>query len=482
MSRGRKAFRVPRINRSPPEQAFPAFGGYVARIDPPSDLQVYSHAFFGRSPSAAFPGLDAPMRIAIINQFYPPDMAPTGALAASLAEHRARRGDEVTVVTSRGGYVTVSHAPSRRPSSGRLTICRVWTPRLGKRSGLCRCLDYLAFFVAAAWRLFWMPRQDVVVAMTTPPFLVCAAWMHKLLHPQTRLILWNMDCYPEVAERDGMIRAGGGISRALRAINRRIFGHVDRVICLDPAMAALLEKHYGSVGRPLPVSVIPNWEPADVGSRDRCPLPLDREMTQRLDGKFVVLYTGNRGRGHHFATVLEAAEALRGEPVCFCFVGGGSQTAAIRQAIVDRNLANVILMDYVPSAQLRALLSAAHCALITLREEMLGVMSPSKLHVSLAFGLPVLYVGPAGSNVDLAIKRFGCGASFRPGDVEAVLGFLRHAVAHPEHMASLRVRARRAFEEAYCDARTLPQFDAVLTQPAEAPLHAATKLGLRRAA
>ncbi|MCR4411177.1 MAG: glycosyltransferase family 4 protein [Thermoguttaceae bacterium] len=422
------------------------------------------------------------MRIAIVNQFYPPDAAPTGALAASLAEHRARCGDEVTVVTSRGGYVTVSHAPSLRHPSDRLKVHRVWTPRLGKRSGLCRCLDYLAFFMAAAWRLLCLPRQDVVVAMTTPPFLICAALLHKLLHPHTRLILWNMDCYPEVAERDGMIRAGGWISRALRALNRAVLAYVDRVVCLDPAMAALLEKHYGSVRRPLPVSVIPNWEPLEVGSRDRSSSPLDRQVAERLDGKFVVLYTGNRGRGHHFATVLDAAEALRGEPVCFCFVGGGSQTGAIRQAIVDRYLTNVILMDYVPGAQLRALLSAAHCALITLREEMLGVMSPSKLHVSLAFGLPVLYMGPAGSNVDLAIKRFGCGASLRPGDLEAVLGFLRHAVAHPEHMASLRVRARRAFEEAYCDARTLPQFDALLTQQAEAPLHAAETLGLRRAA
>ena len=32
-------------------------------------------------------------------------------------------------------------------------------------------------------------------------------------------------------------------------------------------------------------------------------------------------------------------------------------------------------------------------------------MSPSKLHANLAAGLPVLYVGPEGSNVDEAIKR-----------------------------------------------------------------------------
>jgi hypothetical protein len=45
------------------------------------------------------------MRITIINQFYPPDLSPTAHLAASLAEHRAALGDEVTVITGRAGYV-----------------------------------------------------------------------------------------------------------------------------------------------------------------------------------------------------------------------------------------------------------------------------------------------------------------------------------------------------------------------------------------
>ena len=43
-------------------------------------------------------------------------------------------------------------------------------------------------------------------------------------------------------------------------------------------------------------------------------------------------------------------------------------------------------------------------ALITLDERSIGVMSPSKLHANLAAGLPVVYVGPQGSNVDEAIE------------------------------------------------------------------------------
>ena len=55
---------------------------------------------------------------------------------------------------------------------------------------------------------------------------------------------------------------------------------------------------------------------------------------------------------------------------------------------------------------------------------MLGVMSPSKLHSNLAMGLPILYVGPEGGNVDEAIRRFGCGVSLRPGQTQEVADFI----------------------------------------------------------
>jgi hypothetical protein len=106
-------------------------------------------------------------------------------------------------------------------------------------------------------------------------------------------------------------------------------------------------------------------------------------------------------------------------------------------------------------------MAAADAALITLRDEALGVMSPSKLHSNLAMGLPILYVGPAESNVDEAVTRFGCGASFRNGDVDGLVGFIRRLAANPERHQHMRRAARQGFEQAYCDQSTLPRFDAL---------------------
>ena len=47
------------------------------------------------------------MRVAIVNLFYPPSLAASAHLAASLADHRAAQGDEVTIEIERVGRMSV---------------------------------------------------------------------------------------------------------------------------------------------------------------------------------------------------------------------------------------------------------------------------------------------------------------------------------------------------------------------------------------
>jgi glycosyltransferase involved in cell wall biosynthesis len=178
----------------------------------------------------------------------------------------------------------------------------------------------------------------------------------------------------------------------------------------------------------------------------------------------VVLYLGNAGYGHEFATMLEVAEELRNEPVLFLFVGGGALRPWISQEAQRRGLSNIVINDYVPKEQTPAVMGVADCALITLENYAAGVMSPSKLHSNLAMGLPIIYIGPRATNVDDAIQHFGCGASIRPGDASGVVQFIRALAQDRNSLEALRRRARIAFEQAYCDLQTLPQFDAMFAR------------------
>jgi glycosyltransferase involved in cell wall biosynthesis len=415
------------------------------------------------------------MRITLINQFYRPDISPTAHLTASLAEHRAAMGDEVTVITSGGRYVapaspspSTPHAPSSTPTRAPRVI-RVWTPALGKGSIVKRLADYASYYLLAAFRALTLPAQDVLVSLTTPPYIAWAGALHKLLHPRrTKLVLWNMDCYPDAAERAGILRRGGVASRLMRAMNRALFRRLDHLVGLDTAMIELLCSQYAprdtTGSNTLPATIIPNWEDAALFPIDATPAPWPEAEALALREKFVVLYLGNAGTGHSFATALDAAERLKGTNVVFLFVGGGSRWEEVRREKESRGLSNVVMRDYVPKELTPSVLASAGCALITLRDEALGVMSPSKLHSNLASGLPVLYIGPAGSNVDDAIVRFGCGVSLRHGDATGAADFLRRLASDAPLASELRGRARAAFDQAYCDLRTLPQFDELLNR------------------
>ncbi|MCX6070910.1 MAG: glycosyltransferase family 4 protein [Chloroflexi bacterium] len=400
------------------------------------------------------------MRLTIVNQFYLPDLSPTAHLAASLAEHRAARGDQVTVVAGSGAYAAAPAAGAPR-NRGSARLRRIWTPSLGKRSALRRATDYAIFFAQAKWTLLTLPRQDVILLMTTPPYIALTGIVHQWLHRRTRLILWSMDCYPETLERAGILREGGLVSRLLRGANHWLYRRLERVVCLDEAMRSMLEQAYGVKGHPQ-LDVIPNWEPAALFPAGRKPSVWEGVERLSLEGRQVVLYTGNAGAGHRFETILAAGKMLPASEFAFLFVGGGSAWPALQTAKDSMGLEHFIIEGYVPEGETPSVLAAADVALITLRDEMLGVMSPSKLHSALAMRLPILYIGPAGGNVHEAIDRFGCGVSLRHGDVEGAVAFLTRLKDDPAARRQYASRARQAFETAYNDRVALAQFDSLL--------------------
>lgn len=409
------------------------------------------------------------MRLTILNQFYRPDIAPTAHLAASLAEHRAARGDQVTVVASRGGYVDASQSADQRGSASNPRVYRVWTPRLGKKSVLRRCLDYLSYYVLGLIRVLLLPRQDVIISLTTPPFLVWAAIFHRLLRGKTRIILWNMDCYPEAAEQAGKLKPGGLASRLMRWSNRAIFKRIDHLVVLDTAMGDLLLDQYAAGENRPPATIIPNWEDASFFPADAAHPRWEGVDRLGLEGRLVVLYLGNMGVGHQFEPVIEAAKQLRDQPISFLFIGGGARVAMLQQAKADHQLDHLFVHPYVPKEMTGQVMSAADCALITLRPWALGIMSPSKLHANLALGLPIVYLGPQTSNVDDAIQRFDCGISLRGQQTDQLVAFLRGLIENPGERDRLSANARAAFDQAYNDTQTLPAFDRVIEQACARP-------------
>jgi glycosyltransferase involved in cell wall biosynthesis len=131
-----------------------------------------------------------------------------------------------------------------------------------------------------------------------------------------------------------------------------------------------------------------------------------------LSGRFVVMYSGNLGLAHPFEAILDAAEQLQSAlpQVLFLFVGQGPRLSWVMEQAENRKLANVRFLPFQPRENLQQSLRAADVHLASMRDDLWGLVVPSKVYGVLAAGRPCLFLGPRESEAAQLILREGCGA------------------------------------------------------------------------
>lgn len=361
------------------------------------------------------------MTILLLNQYYAPDFASTAQHAEDMARALVAHCHSVTVLTSRrDSNGAVGDRAGHEMING-VEVFRVGNTGFGKGSRWRRAADFGSFFATCAWRALRMPRYDVVVAMTTPPLIgVLAAAITHLQGGEAHV--WLMDMNPDEAIAAGWLRPDSPVARILESLNRFSLRRAERVIVLDRFMRQRVE------GKGIPralVEVVPPWT-HDVVRWD----PVGRETFRRehgLEGKFVIMYSGNHSPCHPLESLLEAAWRLRDErDLAFCFVGGGSEFAKVQEFARQRKLSNVVCLPYQPLRRLSASLSAADLHAVVMGDPFVGIVHPCKIYNVMALGLPVLYVGPAESHVtDLGPAEWLYSA--RHGDLARVLDHIQRA-------------------------------------------------------
>jgi len=378
------------------------------------------------------------MKVLLLNQFFPPDLAPTGQMASELAEDLVAAGFEVTVVASRGSYLGGERLPERDTWRG-VDVRRLAATSLGKGSLLHRALDYGSFHAAAAWALARLPRHDVVVAMTTPP-LIAATGLVAKARRGSRLVYWVQDLYPEIAIAFGALGPDSAMARGMGAISRKVLESADRVVVLGEAMA---ERAAASGATAAKVLVIPNWADGEVVRPvPHQENPLRAELSR--GARFVVMYSGNIGRAHDVETLAGAARLLEARTdIAFLFLGEGDRKAELELA--TRGLPTVRFGPYQARERLAQSLSAADAHLISLAPDVLGLLEPSKLYGIMAAGRPSLYVGPGRAEVARTIEAERCGLVFRNGDAEGLAGAISSLADDPARGAEMGAAGRTGF-------------------------------------
>jgi hypothetical protein len=336
-----------------------------------------------------------PLRVLLLNQTFHPDVMATAQYLTELAVELKSRGHTVTVVTSRRAYDQPDKIFPANETWRGIHIHRIWSSRFGKLAKWRRAADFATFILSCCWRLLWLPRQDVTVALTSPPLISwIAAWFTRLRGGT--FCYWVMDLNPDEAVAAGWLRQGSVVQRVLESFSRFSVHTAARIVVLDRFMAQRVRNK--EVREPR-ISIISLWQQDEQVRFDAAGRAAFRQQ-HGLGDAFVVMHAGNHSPCHPLDTVMQAAELLRSEPgIRFCFQGGGSEFRRVQAFAHERQLTNIICLPYQPVAQLAGALSAADAHIVVMGEPFVGTIHPCKIYNALAVGAPIVYVGPAESHV-----------------------------------------------------------------------------------
>src|ERR1039457_5813888 len=341
------------------------------------------------------------MRVLLLNQCFHADVVSTAQHLTALAVALAERGHSVTVVASRRGYDEPSiRVPAREEWQG-ITIIRIPSLALGKKTKLRRALGFASFLFNCTLRLAILPKFDVVVALTSPPLISFLGALFVRLKGG-RFVFWVMDLNPDEAIAAGWLREQSVAARILGSMLHYSLQHAGQIVALDRFMSRRI------VDKGIPekkLVVIPPWSHDDAVRYD----PDGRQSFRArhgLSGKFVVMYSGNHSPCHPLDTLLRAAEQLAAHhTIVFCFVGGGSEFNKVREFAQEIQLSNILCLPNQPLDQLAASLFSADLHVVVMGEPFVGIIHPCKIYNILAIGLPCLIIGPPESHLSDIVRE-----------------------------------------------------------------------------
>lgn len=371
-----------------------------------------------------------------LSQVYVPDPAAVGQHLADVAEELARRGHRVIVLTANRGYDDPSAEYKKRETIRGVDVRRLRLSSFGKRSIAIRTMGGAFLVLQAIIRSIAIRGIDAVVVSTSPPMGSFGAVVIGLLH-RAALKYWLMDVNPDQLVALGMIGERTLPVRVFNWLNRLVLRRAEDVIVLDRFMADRVRGKF-NVGDKL--TVLPPWPPEEFESVvEHAENPFRKE--HGLDGKIVVMYSGNHGPSNPLTTIIEAAKRLRDEPrLVLVFVGGGVGKREVEKA----ESPNIISFPYQPHSELRHSLAAADVHVVTVGDRIPGIVHPSKVYGAMAVARPIFHIGPSESHVADLLDPHDVGWHIQNGDVDGAERILREiASASPEH---LREKGRRARE------------------------------------
>jgi hypothetical protein len=255
----------------------------------------------------------------------------------------------------------------------------------------------------------------------SPPFLAYQVLLWAALSRRVSVTYRITDFYPETAFAAGK----GKFLRPLIGLFYTLRRRVDRIEALSDCQRRRLvdcgvpNEKIIVLRDPSPVAF-----PSNVATERR---PFARHEP-------VLLYSGNLGLAHDWQTFAQAyrLHVNQGSNRVRLWLNATGLQASNLEDFCLAHALPIHRSQTVPLTELAGVLQAADAHLVTLNAEFWGFVIPSKIYACLLSTKPVLYIGPAESDLHALVSADSRGWSVRNGDVATSLQMLE-VIADRKH-------------------------------------------------
>lgn len=412
-----------------------------------------------------------------------PDPASVGQHVADAAAAMAARGYRVIVYASARGYDDPSKRYPPRETLNGVDVRRLPLSSFGKKSIAIRLVAQWLFLIQAIVRGVFTRRLCGIMVSTSPPFCGFAGALISRLRG-VPVKYWLMDLNPDQMIAMKVIGEKSLPARVFDFFNRMILRRASDIIMLDRFMLERVKRKGVEVESK--TAVMPPWPHEDelqrIGHAENPfrakhglndPVAQPFRLCETADpagnsastsgkgavdpggsksdphslkgcatGRFVVMYSGNHSPANPLKTLLDAAEQLQDEPrlVFYCIGGGGGKKEVEER--VAKGTKNIVSLPYQPLSEIKYSLSAADVHVVSIGNEVVGIVHPCKVYGAMAVSRPILLLGPNPSHVSDLIEQHKIGWHIAHGDTEGAVRVLKAMLATPrEELVAMGERA-----------------------------------------
>jgi glycosyltransferase involved in cell wall biosynthesis len=365
------------------------------------------------------------MRIWIINHYALAPADVGGTRHYNFARQLIKRGHEVIIIASNYNHFSQSYIKTNT-KIGEIDytyeVPFLWIPSPAYTGNtLARFWNMLIFSLRLHKKKFLSTlfHPDVIIGSSPHLFSALSAQLLSRRY-KVRFLLEIRDIWPDTLVDLGKFTQRHPLIKLMKYIEKYLYKHSDKIICLLPMAASYFAKLGVDIRR---IITIPNAIDTDHIPQKILFPEVTSHFQPQDNIKFTVMYAGSHGLANDLETILLAGKILQKNGfenrIQICLIGNGPDKDRLKLMASKEQITIVKFMDAVPKHEIYDILNQADAYIMLLKNSPVfrwGI-SPNKLFDYLIMGKPVIFGVESPFN---PIQEFNAGISIKPSHPESL--------------------------------------------------------------